>query len=132
MIASVFMPAGSELDLDAPEQVGPGAAVCYVEEESGETHWMIIEDESEPVPTVSRAEYPADHPLARTMQSKRVGDKFFFPPQSVAPKQHTIKEIRTKMVYRAQESVEGWQKRFPDRPFIETFKLPDVDLSTAI
>ena len=41
-----------------------------------------------------------------------------------------VKEILPKYVYRMRDIADNWQLRFPDKPFIQVFRVTDVDAAT--
>lgn len=102
-------------------EVKPGSAVCYVEEGEDREDWMVVEDAADP--EISRCEYGPDHPLSKTMEGKRVGERVVLSVGSIGERAATIKSIVSKYVFRYWDSMHNWQIRFPNVPGLESFKV---------
>ncbi|HXW84676.1 MAG TPA: hypothetical protein VEJ86_09755, partial [Candidatus Binataceae bacterium] len=105
----------------------PGAAVCYVEQDTNVEHWAILEDSSDADET--KDEFNSNHPLAKALQKRRVGDKFQLPEGRFSRKSATVKQILNKYAWRYQDVLAGWQKRFPGLPEIELAHRPNEQVT---
>jgi tetratricopeptide (TPR) repeat protein len=114
-------PYGPELEISLPEIVGLGAAVRYRELGDVLDQFVIIEDSTNP--DAKMHEFSPDHPIARELLGKRVGDTFTIAPGHVSKRQGVIQEIQSKFVYRYQDLMTQWQVRFPDSPEVESIRL---------
>ncbi len=109
-------------------EVRPGTAVHYVEP-GGKEKWAVIEDS--PNPNIVLSEFPESHPTAEALMGKRVGDTVVLAKTSARDRTAVIKEILPKFVFRMRDIAENWQLRFPDKPFVQVFRVGDVDASTG-
>jgi tetratricopeptide (TPR) repeat protein len=105
-----------------PPAAGPGCAVRYRDDDSGEEKWLIIEDS--PDPRRDREEIPVDHIWAKDMLGKTVGEKFYLRRDELQDRTGTILAIVSKYVYRKIEILTTWEQRFPDVFFVRTYKFP--------
>jgi len=120
------------------EEVTVGSAVSYIEDGETQVEWAIVEDSVNP--DASRSEYSPEHPLARALLGKKVGDRLVLATGSVSERAATIQSILSKYVFRYQDSLRNWQIRFPDTPAIESVKVirkskdgkDEVDLSAVL
>ncbi len=123
LIVSVFAPGTAGLNIEKPENVAPGTAACYREVGAEEIDWVVIEDSKDP--SVLRHEFPDSNPLALEMIGKTVGDEFRLPGRREPIAE--ILEIRDKRVFRANELMESWTVRFPDKPTFEAVPIKKSD-----
>ena len=121
LIFSVLGPIDSPLDFEEPIQVRGGTAVQYRDLLAEADHWIVIEDDLMPPPSVSREEYEPDHQVWSRVLQLKPGDTFDLPSTGVGvDRQCVVRAILPKEVYRARHCAENWQKRFPDQPFVES------------
>lgn len=100
------------------ETAQPGAAVCFVEPDTGSEQWVILEDA--PDVDESASEYGPTHPLARQLRGRRPGDKFQLSDNSrFSRRTAVVKRIISKYAWRYQDCLDGWESRFPGLPEIE-------------
>ncbi|WP_422929680.1 tetratricopeptide repeat protein [Singulisphaera sp. PoT] len=128
LIMVFFSPASQVLEIKEPSQAGPGVAVCYTED-GGRDRWVVIEDSPNPRPELN--EYSPIHPLAKSFEGKCVGESVVLSKTSARDRTATIKEIKSKYLYRLHEIMESWQVRFPDQPFIQLFRVLSKDERTG-
>lgn len=114
-------PYGPEPAIARPEIVQVGTAVRYREVGDPSEQLVIIEDAADP--DTKMQELSPDHPMARELVGKRVGDTFTIAPGHISRRQAVIQEIQSKYVYRYQDSMAQWQVRFPDSPEVESIQL---------
>ena len=62
---------------------------------------------------------------------KCVGDNVVLAKTSARDRTAVIKEILPKFVFRMRDIAENWQLRFPDKPFVQVFRVGNVDASTG-
>lgn len=123
LIIALLLPGRQALEIPKPEIVAEGVAVCYKEIDNDEKLWLVIEDES---PSLTRHEYSASHGLVQSLLGKGVGDHFQFPGSRIRELKGTIIELRDKRVYRANELMEDWTTRFPDKFFLESIPVGET------
>jgi tetratricopeptide (TPR) repeat protein len=105
-----------------PPVAAPGCAVRYRADDTGEVKWVILEDS--PGPSSDREEIGPESMWARDLAGKAVGEKFDLRRGSLQDRTATIEFIGSKYKYRAVEIIDGWEERFPDRPFAWKFTIP--------
>ena len=103
------------------ESVAPGTAVAFVEDRTSLEEWRVIEEEYEP--NAGLHEIGPDHFIARELADKRVGDSFVLARGSVTSRAGRIIHILNKYVYRFQDCMGNWQKRFPELPDIQAVRM---------
>jgi cellulose synthase operon protein C len=98
--------------IDAPEQVGPDAAVVLVEKNGQRRLTRIIE--SEPNPRIDRDEIAVDDPFTAKLMGLRVGDEIEL--QSIAPENphYVISSIQDKYIHAHFRSLERFETMFPE------------------
>jgi tetratricopeptide (TPR) repeat protein len=104
------------------DTANPGAAVCFVEQDSNADRWVVLEDAADP--DEARDEYGAMHPLTKALKGRRVGDKFQLPEGRFSRKSGVVKQIISKYAWRYQDCLAGWPRRFPGLPEIEMTHAP--------
>src|SRR5208282_1600967 len=92
-------------------EVQPGTAVCFVEANTTQEEWRIIEEVYHADERLD--EISPDHLLAIELMGKRVGETFLLSPPGIARRTGVIRKILSKYVYRYQECIESFQVRFP-------------------
>jgi hypothetical protein len=105
-----------------PTTAGPGSAVHYRIEDSGEEKWAIIEDS--PDPKQAREEIGPDHVLAREMSGKGVGGTFYYRRDPIQDRKATILAVINKYTYRKVEILTKWEDRFPGDKFVRKYTFP--------
>ena len=128
LIKVFFDPSSRALTIVESAEVTVGAAVRCAEGEDRE-RWVVIEDS--PNPRQELGEYPPEHPLARALIGKQVGDTVVLSKTSARDRTAVIKEILSKYVHRVREVSDSWQLRFPDQPFIQVFRVMSIDPVTG-
>jgi tetratricopeptide (TPR) repeat protein len=91
------------------EKVGVDSAV-KIKDEKDEIHWKIIENEN---PDVSKLEISDDHPLARELLGKKVGDKILFKDSPLQREFGVIEEIKHKYIHKLHEICRNFENNFP-------------------
>jgi tetratricopeptide (TPR) repeat protein len=117
LATAVIDPSLPPMELVTPEQIAAGCAVC-VSKDSEKPHWIVIEDG--PKPSVTRGEYPPDHPLAKALVGLRQGES-----ASHATHEYRVHVILPKAVLRAREIMDNYEEQFPDEFFVRRFRVPD-------
>lgn len=104
--------------------VGPGCAVKYKADDTGEEKWLIVEDAANP--DQEREEYGPDHIWVSEMTGQSAGGKFHLRRDHLQPRTATIIGIINKYVYRKYEIINGWEERFPDEDkfFVRKYTFP--------
>jgi len=128
LVMAVFGFGAQQPTFNETPEVRPGTAVNYIEP-SGKEKWVVIEDS--PNPNVALSEFPEAHPTADALMGKQVGETVVLAKTSARDRSAVIKEIIPKYVYRMRDIAENWQVRFPDKPFIQVFRVVEVDASTG-
>lgn len=105
-----------------PPVAAPGCAVRYRADDTGEVNWAILEDS--PGPSSDREEFGPESRRYKDLSGKAVGEKFDLRRGSLQDRTATIEFIGSKYKYRAVEIMQGWEKRFPERPFAQKFTIP--------
>ena len=118
-------PFANQPQLDEPDRVETGAAVCYVEQGESVPHWIIIEDPPDPKSQFTEPELSPDHEVCKSMMGKKVGETFIL-AKGIQDRIGRIREIQNKYVYRFQNCTGQWQVRFPGLPDIQSVKLAQV------
>lgn len=117
-------PAGTPPVIPKFEEVVVGTAVSYIEEGEAQVKWAIIEDC--PEPELARSEYSPEHPLARALMSKKIGERAVLAHGAVADRTATVREILSKYVFRYQDCMVNWQLRFPDSHSLESVQVMQI------
>lgn len=108
-------------EIATPEVVARGTAVKYAEEGDPAERWLIVEDG--PDPNALLHEFGPDHPLVGRLIGKRAGDDFLLASGCIRDRVARILAICDKSLYRARESWEQWQVRFPGEPGMELVRF---------
>jgi tetratricopeptide (TPR) repeat protein len=108
----------------------PDAATvsCAVEYEvigTDERGWWIIEDG--PKPNYDLRELAPEHPLATTLMGKKVGDEFVLRARSFQDVSAKVVQLMDKRLYRLRTTIEGWEDRFQDDPFVWKIDVPTTE-----
>jgi hypothetical protein len=106
------LPDREPLPVSEPTVVGPGAAVKYRHNDSGEEFWVVCEDLPSPKPMLN--EQPVSSPLVKALLGKHVGDTFKLRAGSSLERESTITEIVSKYTYRIRDVIDGFEERFPE------------------
>lgn len=115
---SVLLPGESGLSIPSElSRVEPGTAVRWIDCDTAESNWVVIEDAEDA--SMARGEYRSEHKVVQAMLNKEVGDEFSLSEIGFRDRRGRIEEIRDKRIFRAQEAMNQWTQRFPDRPFVE-------------
>jgi tetratricopeptide (TPR) repeat protein len=116
-------PLGPDPNIPAPQIVGSGTAVCFVEEGTTTERWVVIEDAFEPDSKLD--EVSSDSLLAQNLDGKRVGESFTLAEGKFVGFGRTgvVRQVLSKYVFRYQECITQWEIRFPDSPEIQMFRL---------
>jgi tetratricopeptide (TPR) repeat protein len=117
-----LLPLGPKPTIQEFETSEAGTAVCYVEENTVDQHWIVIEDPPAGAPRFND-EIPVSSNLARELACKRVGDSFTLAPSSISPRMATVTQILNKYIYRYQDCMGQWQIRFPEAPDVQSVHL---------
>jgi tetratricopeptide (TPR) repeat protein len=118
-VATMGVGEESVVSFPGPTVAGPGSAVHYRVDDSGEEKWVIIEDS--PDPRMERGEIGADHILALEMTGKAVGETFFYRRDPLQDRTATVLSIVNKYAYRKLEILTTWEDRFPGVTFIRKY-----------
>lgn len=113
------------IDFPTPAVVGPGCAVKYKADDSGDELWAIIEDG--PDPKMERREFGPTHLLSRESAGKSIGDTFYLRRDRIQNRTATVVGIVSKYVYRKMEILTSWEDRFPDIQFVKKYTCPTKD-----
>lgn len=108
----VFLPDGPVPSIEEPDEVIPGAAVFYREDDTGRECWHIIEDSSLGRPNAMLHEHPPDSALSQAMLHKRAGEQFFLVKDDIQERTATIKEVMSKYKYRFKVCFKELATRF--------------------
>lgn len=117
-----LLPLGPKPHVQEYSTAEPGAAVCYVEDNTSEQRRVVIEDSPPGAPRF-HDEIPTNAPLAAQLSGKRVGDKFTLAPSEISPRTATVTQIQNKYVYRYQDCMGQWQIRFPESADVQSVHL---------
>jgi nucleoside phosphorylase/tetratricopeptide (TPR) repeat protein len=119
-----IMGVGDEgIDLfPTPVSVGPGCAVKYKADDTGEEKWVILEDSADP--SKDREEIGPEHPWFKELDGKVVGDAFHLRRDPIQGRTATIQAIISKYVYRKFEILDSWEERFPEIFFVRKYTSP--------
>ncbi len=118
----VLLPLGPKPTIQEFETAEIGTAVCYIEENTVEQHWVVIEDVPSGAPRFND-EVPTSSNVACELAGKRVGDMFTLASSSISPRMATVTQILNKYVYRYQDCMGQWQIRFPEEPDVQSVHL---------
>ena len=105
-----------------PTVVTAGTAVCFAEEGSTESRWIVVEDDVDCHALLN--ERRADDPLVSRFIGKAVGDSVVLADSPIQARKAKITEIVDKHVYRIRDVWDGWELRFPDHPNVQAIRLP--------
>jgi hypothetical protein len=120
--ASVVEFGNERIDLPEPGAAGPGVAVTYRNEATGEQETTIIEDS--PEPAFTRSEIPPDQILGKALKGKTIGEPFPLRDDPFQPITGTITGLASKYAWRFADTLAKWESRFPDIPFARGYSMP--------
>jgi len=92
-------------------KVSLDTAVC-VKDSSGKPEWYIIEDRKDA--EIYRRELVPSHPLTQKLLEKSVGDEIMLQDSRLSREVGQVIEVKSKYVYALQESLNSFEKLFPD------------------
>lgn len=103
--------------------VEAGTAIRYREDDTGREEWCVIESDLavEGGPEV----VGSAHPLVAELLGKTVGESFVLRRSPIQERRGTLLEIVDKRVWRFRDSMEKWERRFPDDVSLQKFVIPD-------
>lgn len=116
LVACVFDPSASPLQIERHQRVGDGAAV-YVRRHDGPPRWVYVE--SAPDPAASRGEFPNDHEFVKAMWGRTKGEKFEY-----LGHQYEILGVENRILRRVHDIMERYEENFPDKPAFRRFSAP--------
>ncbi len=122
LIMTLLLPTEDISHVPESQEVRPGFAVQYVDKDTGEKKWYVVEDSENP--DSSRNEFPPDHAIAQELLGKKVGDTFCIRRHPYQDRTGTIKEIISKYVYRFRNCLEHFEERFPHDGTLVRFSVP--------
>ncbi len=101
-------------------KVSLNTAVC-VKDSSGKREWYIIEDRKDA--EIYRREFVLSHPLTQKLLEKSVGDEIMLQESRLSKEIGKIIEVKSKYVYAFQESLNSFEKLFPDMQGIRKIRV---------
>lgn len=107
-----------------PTEVGPGTAVCFVEEGDPSNQWFVIEDDIDCYSSLG--EIRSDAPLARALVGRKTGARVVIASSPVQDRVATIREIVDKHVYRYRDVLDKSQLRFSSAA-VQAFRSEDAN-----
>ncbi len=116
LVACVFDPSASPLQIDRPKAVGDNTA-ALVGRVNEEPRWIYVEDAEGPVD--ARGEKPKSSEFVRAMWGKQGGESFEY-----AGHQYRVVGVENKVLRRVHEIMERFEENFPDRPVMQRFTAP--------
>ena len=114
-------PFRNEPQLEQPDCVEIGAAVCYVEQGYSVPYWIIVEDPPDPNSQFPERELSPNDEICKAMRGKNVGDTFLL-AKGIQDRIGEIREIQNKYVHRYQDCMGQWQVRFPGLADVQVVK----------
>lgn len=102
------------------EKVTKDTAVC-IESEHGGREWYIIEDRDDA--DISRREFSIEHKLAKALIGKSRGDDILLIENPLARETGKIIDIKSKYLYAFHETIDKYEKLFPDAKGFWTLKM---------
>ena len=115
-------PFPNKPQLEQPDCVEIGAAVCYVEQGDSVPYWIIVEDPPDPNSQFPERELSPNDEICKAMMGKNAGDTFLL-AKGIQDRIGEIKEIQNKHVYRFQDCMGQWQVRFPGLADFQAVKV---------
>ena len=119
-----FLTYGTKTTLREPPELVQKDCAVLLQVSENDLRWIVIEDEQ---PVASRYEVASGTRLAQSVLDHRVGDVIHLSVAFVNPEQATIREIQTKYVRAFQESLQNFQRLFPDTSILQQLHLGDGD-----
>ena len=126
-MTQVLLPEGPEIPFEEPDRVQLGSAVLYIENDTKDERWHIIEDSTLMSCSSLRKEFSPDHFISRALLGKKAGDSFCITRNTAIQRTATIKDLWSKYKYRFNVSFDELSTRFADKA--STQKIPLVDES---
>lgn len=108
-------PVSDLSDVAMPDQVTAACAVGVQLDRSEAPRWFAFEDM---LPRLVEEEISTDHPYARELLGKRVGDRVTFDADGLQPKEGAVVAIVPRFVWLARHCMDSWELRFPNDAFI--------------
>ena len=133
-------PFPNEPQLEKPNRVETGAAVCYVEQGDSIAHWIIVEDSPDPDSQFTESELSPENGICKAMMGKKVGDTFIL-AKGIQDRIGEITQIQNKYVHRFQDCMGQWQVRFPESADFQAVNIaqkpggsggPELDISAIL
>ena len=133
-------PFPNEPQLEKPDRVETGAAVCYVEQGDSIPHWIIVEDSPDPDSQFTESELSPENGICKAMMGKKVGDTFIL-AKGIQDRIGEITQIQNKYVHRFQDCMGQWQVRFPELADFQAVNIaqkaggsggPELDISAIL
>jgi len=112
---------GNPAPLPNFSEVKPGAAVYYEAIVGEEKGWWILEDA--PDAKQELREISLEHPIAKELLGKSVGDEFVLRRSEVHEQKGTILSLMSKYQYRYKDVIDNWQDRFPNKFFVTKIEM---------
>ncbi|MGC3968505.1 MAG: hypothetical protein QM775_14340 [Pirellulales bacterium] len=119
-----FNPGGADIRSNS-DVVLRGDAVNYKEDDTGEEHWVILEEDGN---SLANNELSPSHPLAIELIGKRQGESMTIRADELQRRTGTVKQFCSKYFFRAKDLFDSWERRFPEVNFVRKFhagKNPD-------
>ena len=88
----------------------------HIEDDTGNRQWYIIEKRNDT--DFKRGEIDLHHPLAQNLYGKAVGESIFLKSNTMSKENGKIIEIKSKFVYALHETLELFERLFPDKQCI--------------
>ena len=102
------------------DTVALDTAVC-IQAEDNNKQWYIIENREDP--NLQAGEIGPKHPIAEKVVGKKLGDKITLIENSFKKETGTIVEVLSKYVYAYRNTLEGFEKLFPNTPGLIGLKI---------
>ncbi len=125
MIGSL-LPTGPKVNVDTPETACAGAAILYAESDTGVQRWHVIEDSATGQARSEWNEFSPEHPLSLAMMGCKVGDCFLLTQDGLQDRSAKIEKIVSKYVYRFNDCLEEFERRFPGESAIRRFIVTET------
>lgn len=111
----------SEKEEDAAQTaIGIGSAVC-IRDEGGRETWHVIDNRDD---NKMPFELAPSHPLSRKLMGLVVGQTVVTKDNGVTKETSTVTAVISKYAYAMRESMDTYERMFPDEPGLWNLKLP--------
>ena len=110
---------------EQPSKAGPGVAIQYRNERSGETQWRVIEDEFPPKQELR--EISGESSLGLEVTGKSVGEQFFLRKDFIQDKKATVVRLLHKITFRQMDCLTEFENRFSDDFLSYAYDVPQTD-----